>query len=263
MDKTHVLPFFIFAKCMGTPVDRIQLILQNQVEMLKNGLLKRPFLGISDCFSFIKNKEGIRYFWRGNIPNLLFLRLSLSKHFPFFTQQSFGRRYGEVYLRELVFLGIFYPFNFCQTRLATDVNTTGKIAFQGMFDLSRKIWKTDKVQGFYRGFSSSCCGIFFGHGVALGLYNNYLNKPNEIVWLAYIATSIVLSYPFETVSRRMMMRSGEQSKYINFIHAFRTIVKTEQPLALYRGISLYIPHMMMLWIGFRVFATYQFNKYKV
>ena len=47
----------------------------------------------------------------------------------------------------------------------------------------------------------------------------------------------VCAYPFDTVRRRMMLTSGQPSKYHSSLHAFRQIIHQEGFLALFRGVS--------------------------
>lgn len=48
-------------------------------------------------------------------------------------------------------------------------------------------------------------------------------------------TASVVSYPIDTVRRRMMMTSGEAVKYRNSMHAFVEIVKNDGALSLFKG----------------------------
>ena len=61
------------------------------------------------------------------------------------------------------------------------------------------------------------------------------------------------AYPFDTVRRRMMMTSGQPSKYRNSLHAFKEIVRLEGFAALYRGLSA---NMLLGVAGAGVLAGY-------
>ena len=50
---------------------RLQLLIQNQDEMIKQGRLATPYKGIADCFSRTYRDEGILALWRGNTANVI------------------------------------------------------------------------------------------------------------------------------------------------------------------------------------------------
>lgn len=70
----------IISKSAAAPIERVKLLLQNQGEMIKRGQLKRPYLGLSDCFKRVMREEGLFAFWRGNQANVI-------RYFP--TQVSY------------------------------------------------------------------------------------------------------------------------------------------------------------------------------
>lgn len=61
----------IISKSAAAPIERVKLLLQNQGEMIKRDQLKRPYLGVSDCFKRVLRKEGLFAFWRGNQANVI------------------------------------------------------------------------------------------------------------------------------------------------------------------------------------------------
>ncbi|KAK8969142.1 ADP,ATP carrier protein ER-ANT1 [Platanthera guangdongensis] len=63
----------------------------------------------------------------------------------------------------------------------------------------------------------------------------------------------VSAYPFDTLRRRMMMTSGQPSKYRSSFHAFRQIVLDEGFLVLFRGVGA---NMLAGMAGAGVLAGY-------
>lgn len=61
----------IFAKSAAAPIERVKLLLQNQGELMKRGQLKRPYVGIGDCFQRVLREEGFLSLWRGNQANVI------------------------------------------------------------------------------------------------------------------------------------------------------------------------------------------------
>merc|ERR1712007_211083 len=118
--------------------------------------------------------------------------------------------------------------------------------------------------GLYRGFSVSIVGITLYRGLYFGIYDTLKPvilvgslKGNFIVsfMLGWSVTTVagLLAYPFDTVRRRMMMTSGEVSKYKSPIHAFKKIVQREGITALFRGVTA---NMLLGVAGAGVLAGY-------
>ena len=82
-----------------------------------------------------------------------------------------------------------------------------------------KIIKADGVRGLYRGLPVSLLGIFPYRASYFGLFDTgkrYLPIVNHNIIFKFIfaqcvtTTSGLISYPFDTVRRRMMMQSGKK-----------------------------------------------------
>lgn len=61
----------IMAKSAAAPIERVKLLLQNQGEMIKRGQLRRPYMGVGDCFRRVLREDGLLSFWRGNQANVI------------------------------------------------------------------------------------------------------------------------------------------------------------------------------------------------
>merc|ERR1711934_27338 len=59
------------SKTAAAPIERVKLLVQNQNEMIKQGILDRPYKGVVDCTQRVLATEGITQFWRGNLANVL------------------------------------------------------------------------------------------------------------------------------------------------------------------------------------------------
>ena len=147
-----------------------------------------------------------------------------------------------------------YPLDFARTRLAADVGKggaaagAGKREFNGLGDCLTKIFKADGLTGLYRGFGVSVQGIiiyraaYFGFfDTAKGMLPDPKKTPLVISWLiaqAVTTVSGIISYPFDTVRRRMMMQSGRpvaERQYKNTIHCWGKIMKDEGGKAFFKG----------------------------
>lgn len=61
----------VVSKSAAAPIERVKLLLQNQGELLKRGQLKRPYVGVGDCFTRVLREEGVLSLWRGNQANVI------------------------------------------------------------------------------------------------------------------------------------------------------------------------------------------------
>jgi len=99
--------------------------------------------------------------------------------------------------------------------------------------------------GVYNGFVVSCVGIVFYRGAYFGLYDTFADTPTmrsggflAKFALGYSVTVAagLLSYPLDTIRRRMMMTSGKHAgKYKNSIDCGRKVLTEEGAKALYKG----------------------------
>merc|ERR1712228_356518 len=123
-----------------------------------------------------------------------------------------------------------YSLDFARTRLANDAKGIGgERQFIGLVDVYRKTLKTDGIQGIYRGFAISCVGIFVYRGMYFGLYDSL--KP---ILLGQDGSAL-MSYPIDTVRRRMMMTAGTGTKYNGSFDCFQQVVKNEGFMSLMKG----------------------------
>jgi len=146
-----------------------------------------------------------------------------------------------------------YPLDFARTRLAADVGSGGSRQFNGLNDCLMKIFKSDGMGGLYQGFGISVAGIiayracYFGgydSGKAL-LFKDERNAPIILKFIfAQVVTAIsgVISYPLDTVRRRMMMQSGrvdasgkKEVLYNGTMDCFAKIAKNEGGKAFFKG----------------------------
>merc|ERR1712040_28126 len=138
-----------------------------------------------------------------------------------------------------------YSLDYARTRLANDAKGKGgERQFNGLVDVYVKTLKTDGIQGLYRGFVISAVGIFIYRGMYFGLYDTL--KPLILgedagVTLSFIlgcgvtVTAGLMSYPIDTVRRRMMMTSGGGVKYKGSLDCFSQVLRNEGFMSLMKG----------------------------
>jgi solute carrier family 25 (adenine nucleotide translocator) protein 4/5/6/31 len=167
---------------------------------------------------------------------------------------------------------ILYPVEFLRTRLAMDMGTTvATRKYNGMADVLKSILRSDGVMGLYQGYGVALVGGVFYRIVFLGGYDAlksellhrkqeqyFLTLPTtsssihesslpQLTWgeriisaQAISVTAGTLSYPFDSVRRRMMMQAGLAAKdrlYRNSFHCMSMIVKNEGVRGFYLGLG--------------------------
>merc|ERR1711989_256689 len=247
------------SKTVAAPIERVKLLVQNQDEMIKQGRLDKPYTGVIDCTKRVLATEGIVPFWRGNLANVLryFPTQALNFAFKdtikalfatpkdaspatkFATNIASGGAAGTM---SLLFV---YSLDFARTRLANDAKgKVGERQFNGLIDVYVKTLKSDGIQGLYRGFSISAVGIFIYRGMYFGMFDTL--KPLLIgdggsVGLSFLlgwfvtVTAGLMSYPIDTIRRRMMMTSGGGAKYKGSVDCAMQIMKNEGFMSMMKG----------------------------
>lgn len=249
------------SKTAAAPIERVKLLVQNQDEMIRAGRLDKPYKGVIDCTARTFRTEGILPFWRGNLANCIRYFPTQALNFAFKDQiksmfkmqksDSYGVKFGKniasggaAGAMSLVFV---YSLDYARTRLANDAKSGkkgGERQFNGLFDVYRKTLKSDGIVGLYRGFVISCVGIVVYRGCYFGFYDTL--KPILLgqdaglaasFALGYVVTitSGLISYPIDTIRRRMMMTSGEAVKYKGSVDCTVQILKNEGFMSLMKG----------------------------
>lgn len=248
------------SKTVAAPIERVKLLVQNQGEMMKQGRLDKPYTGVVDCLKRTVGAEGVYSLWRGNLSNVLRYFPTQALNFAFkdtfkrmfnFKKEKDG--YAKWFMGNMASGGLagaaslcfVYSLDYVRTRLANDTKSAkkgGERQFNGLVDCYVKTWKSDGLVGLYRGFMVSCVGIVVYRGFYFGLYDTLqplLPVDTFIVnfflgWMVTIVAGL-LSYPLDTVRRRMMMTSGAAVKYKSSLDCMTQVIKTEGAASLMRG----------------------------
>lgn len=250
------------SKTVSAPLERIKLLIQNQDEMLKRGSIDRKYDGLIECTVRTYKTEGVISFWRGNWANCIryfptqALTFSFKKILNGLDSLKIGKNDNTFYklFKNTLSGGIagsgsllfVYSLDYARTRLGNDTicPVTGKRKYSGLLDVYKKTIETDGIRGVYRGFAVSCIGIFVYRGFYFGLYDTakpiLMGNNNGFVQsflLGYLVTvtAELVSYPNDTIRRRMMMTSGEAIKYKGAVDCFLQIVKNEGAKSLMKG----------------------------
>jgi len=247
------------SKTVAAPIERVKLLVQNQDEMIKQGRLDKPYTGVLDCTRRVLATEGVYPFWRGNLANVLRYFPTQALNFAFkdaikvafatpkdasnakkFTMNILSG--GMAGTCSLLFV---YSLDYARTRLANDAKGKGgERQFNGLIDVYTKTLKSDGIQGLYRGFAISAVGIFIYRGMYFGLFDTLKplllgDTPNVtlsfLLGWAVTITAGLMSYPIDTIRRRMMMTSGGGVKYKGSIDCGIQILKNEGFMSMMKG----------------------------
>jgi len=251
----------IISKTAAAPIERVKLLVQNQDEMVKSGRLDKPYKGVIDCTMRTFKNEGVLPFWRGNLANCIRYFPTQALNFAFKDQIKalFKAKKDESYMKKFgkniasggaagaMSLCFVYSLDYARTRLANDAKSGkkgGERQFNGLIDVYRKTLKSDGFVGLYRGFVISCVGIIVYRGCYFGFYDTLkpivLGENASLLVsfaLGYVVTisAGLVSYPIDTIRRRMMMTSGEAVKYKGSMDCAITVIKTEGAMSLMKG----------------------------
>lgn len=145
-------------------------------------------------------------------------------------------------------LVMVYPLDIAHTRLAADIGRREVRQFRGIYHFLATIFHKDGIWGIYRGLPASLHGMVVHRGLYFGGFDTMKeimseeSKPELALWKRWVVAQAVttsaglISYPLDTVRRRMMMQSGiEQPVYNSTLDCWRKIYRTEGLASFYRG----------------------------
>jgi len=207
-------------------------------------------------------EQGFGAFWRGNAANVI--RYFPTQALNFACKDTYKKwlcPYNPKTQPGMFFLGncasggaagatsltVVYPLDFGRTRLAADVGSGKDREFNGLVDCLKKCAAKDGVKGLYRGFGISVVGIIGYRASYFGMFDTGkimlfedMKKANFLaVWgFAQFVTvgAGIVSYPLDTVRRRLMMTAGAKKQMYNgTMDCFQKIYKNEGPGAFFKG----------------------------
>ncbi|EER10368.1 ADP/ATP carrier, putative [Perkinsus marinus ATCC 50983] len=243
------------SKTLVAPIERVKMVLQTQDSNpdIVSGKVAR-YNGIGDCFMRCCKEQGVSSLWRGNLTNVL--RYFPTQAFNFAFKDSIKSMFPKYdphsqfwkFLASNVFSGaaagagslcIVYPLDYARTRLAADVGKGSDREFKGLIDVITKTCQRTGFWSMYQGFSMSIQGIIFYRGAYFGLYDTikplvFKDEKNANVIAKFVlaqsvtAVSGLVSYPFDTVRRRMMMMAGRGGNAVQYSSNWDCWVKVFQ-----------------------------------
>ena len=221
------------SKTITAPLERMKLLLQTQNS---NPQLKhRPYKGMMNCYKRIFYEEGVHAFWRGNTVSVALSFPSFSFNFAFRGLYTYLLNPSAPELSRREFMGrsilagglagvsgqiLVYPLEVVKTRLSVD--NAVRSQFNGAFGCARAIFMADGLQGLYNGLGVSIPSAFIFRGLHFGLFDIAKGSCTDyqqrhllfkfLVAQVVSTTSELVTYPFDTIRRTLMMNSAALGK---------------------------------------------------
>lgn len=255
------------SKTIVAPIERVKMLIQTQdsIPEIKEGKMPR-YTGIYDCFSRVSRDQGVASLWRGNMANVIryfptqalnfMFKDSFKRIFPKYDQKKdfwkfFATNVASGGLAGASSLTVVYPLDFARTRLASDVGKEGTREFTGLGDCLMKTARRTGFFSLYGGFFVSVQGIIMYRGAYFGLFDTakailFTDEKKANIAMKWVvaqtvtAAAGVISYPFDTVRRRMMMmagrKAGEQEiQYTGTLDCWAKIARQEGMKGFFKG----------------------------
>ncbi|XP_076005191.1 solute carrier family 25 member 43 isoform X1 [Genypterus blacodes] len=220
--------------------------------------------GFWQSFLLICQNEGLRGFWKGNLVSCLRLFPYSAVHLATY------KKIVHLHMDELGFISQWramlagglagvaaalatYPLEVAETRLI--VQNCRDPTYVGVLHTLSKIYRNDGLLALYRGFSLTVLGAFpFSFG-CYAVYSNldklwqeppfrFTSLQNFINGCLAVGVAQTLSYPFETVKRKMQAQSarlphfgGADVHFNGMIDCFVQVVRNKGVLSLWSGFT--------------------------
>lgn len=265
----------VSSKTITSPLEVVKIL--NQIGTFHS---KRGFL---HTFLLVYHNEGIRAFWKGNAISCLRLFPYSAIHLATYKNivHQHMDHWGHISQAQAVVAGglagiaaaaATYPLELVETRLvAQDCRNPN---YRGLVHALSSVYRTEGLTALYRGFSLSIIGAV---PFSLGCYGVYVNL--ETLWQrphlhfsplqnfinGCLAAGVAqaLSFPFETVKRKMQAQSahlphcgGVDVHFGGVVDCFRQVIKTKGVLTLWTGLTAnmvkIVPYFGLLFTSFEM-----------
>jgi solute carrier family 25 thiamine pyrophosphate transporter 19 len=262
------------------PLDVVKIRLQLQYHSLTDPLAaatppSRKPLGVSQVARDILRHEGIRGFWKGNIPaEGLYLSYGAAQFFAYrsttqaidalLTNEDGEKRWAVPGAAKSFVAGavagtaattVTYPLDLLRTRFAAQ--GTEKV-YEGLLSSIRDIKRNEGLAGYFRGLGAGIgqivpyMGLFFafyeGLKPALADVQLPLSSGDAVAGITASVLSKSVVFPLDTVRKRLQVQGPTRHKYVGghktpvydrgVLGTLKMIIRKEGTIGLYRGLSV-------------------------
>ncbi|XP_076877260.1 solute carrier family 25 member 43 [Brachyhypopomus gauderio] len=246
----------VFSKTVTSPLEVIKILSQVGTYHSKRGFVHG--------FLLLHRNEGARAFWKGNAISCLRLfpysaiHLATYKKIVHFQMDEFGhisqwRAMVAGGLAGITAALLTYPLEVVETRLVAQ--SCREATYTGLVHALSSIYRAEGFPTLYRGFSLSILGaVPFSAGCWVvyinldklwgGQQSRLTSLQNFINGCLAAGAAQTLSFPFETIKRKMQAQSlllphcgGVDVHFNGVISCFRQVINTKGILSLWSGIT--------------------------
>ncbi|XP_053487431.1 solute carrier family 25 member 43 [Ictalurus furcatus] len=278
----------IFSKTVTSPLEVVKILSQVGTFHCKCDFMR--------SFLLIYQREGLRAFWKGNSVSCLRLfpysaiHLGTYKTIIHLYMDELGRisQWKAIMTGGLAGISaalLTYPLEVVETRLIAQ--NCRESTYRGVVHTLSSINRHEGFLALYRGFSLTILGaVPFSIGCYIVFINldklwqehhfRFTSLQNFINGCLAAGVAQTLSFPFETIKRKMQAQSpllphygGADVHFTGMIDCFKQVIKTKGVLSLWSGITAnmlkIIPYYGLLFSCFEMckqFCLYQ-NGYTV
>ncbi|XP_018589282.2 solute carrier family 25 member 43 [Scleropages formosus] len=246
----------IFSKTATSPLEVVKILTQVGTFHSKKGFLS--------SFVLVQRSEGARAFWKGNMVSCARLfpysavHVATYKKIVHLHMDELGhitqwRAIAAGGLAGIIAAFVSYPLEVAETRLVAQ--NVQEPTYKGAAHVLASVYRNEGLRALYRGFSLTVVGAV---PFSLGCYAVYVNldrlwqepsfrfTPLQNFINGCLAAGIAqtLSFPFETVKRKMQAQStklphcgGVDVHFSGVLDCFRQVIKTNGFLSLWNGLT--------------------------
>ena len=242
-------------KCLFAPLDRVKLVLQLQGGFSDKESFPK-YRGIFKTFRSLVREQGFASLWKGNLAHILIYFPTQLANLAFLYSinpvvSALFYSNGEEKTINPIFYGLLatviplaasHPFQVAWTKLATDMSPAKQPA--AMTNLFKDIYSSTGFKSFYNGFYTFLFGKLLFRPLQMGLYyglqDKVLEKDSSLISVFLFSQSITIFtglavYPFDTVSRRLMLQAGSEQALTAFGITKQIFMNEGNIFGFYRG----------------------------
>ncbi|KAL7885891.1 hypothetical protein AOLI_G00061860 [Acnodon oligacanthus] len=246
----------VFSKTVTSPLEVVKILSQVGTFHCRRGFMH--------AFLVLYQNEGLRAFWKGNSVSCLRLfpysaiHLATYKKIVHFHMDDLGRisQWRAILAGGLAGIAaalITYPLEVVETRLIAQ--NCRESTYRGLLHSLSMVHRNEGFLALYRGFSLTILGAV---PFSIGCYVVYINL--DKLWREHhfrfsslqnfingcLAAGVAqsLSFPFETIKRKMQAQSpflphcgGVDVHFTGMINCFREVIRTKGMLSLWSGFT--------------------------
>ncbi|CAK4077933.1 unnamed protein product [Aphanomyces euteiches] len=264
----------VVAKTVVSPFERVKIVCQTG----------ESSLGMIATSGRIVQTEGVIGFWRGNFAacvRILPHKAVLFGWTDIYKEMLLAQSHFPVDRAQVGFLAgacagltacvLTYPLDFIRTRLSGKIES--KASYTGMLNAFTTIVRTEGFASLFRGMGPTLVGSIPYEGIKFGSYDifrAFLPKDTDpgsdfvgkmICGGGAGMTATILTYPNDTVRRRMQMQgNGEKRLYKHAIDCYIKLYRLEGLASFYRGLTPTLvramPNMGIQFACYEVFRSW-------